>query len=150
MMSTACKKRQTLVRRRLMMSTACKKGSACRNLIIFDRLQSISFSAAIVVYEIRMTDVISFSAAISAVWAPLFDEISCLCSALGTAVCAQHWAPLFDEMRIFDVISFSAAISACEKDGQWQRVATILGKMTRAELVDTILGRYPEFQRRHA
>eukprot|EP00973_Karenia_brevis_P025300 3490118-Karenia_brevis.AAC.1 len=48
---------------------------------------------------------------------------SAVWSALGTAVCAQHWAPLFDEMRMFDVISFSAAISACEKDGQCPTVA---------------------------
>eukprot|EP00973_Karenia_brevis_P034680 4785837-Karenia_brevis.AAC.1 len=28
-----------------------------------------------------------------------------------------------------DVISFSAAISACEKGGQWQRVAPLLNEM---------------------
>eukprot|EP00973_Karenia_brevis_P081935 11360137-Karenia_brevis.AAC.1 len=30
-----------------------------------------------------------------------------------------------------DVVSFSAAISACEKGGQWQRVAPLLNDMHR-------------------
>eukprot|EP00973_Karenia_brevis_P001183 161986-Karenia_brevis.AAC.1 len=34
-----------------------------------------------------------------------------------------------------DVISFSAAISVCEKGGQWQRVAPLLDEMKRPGVV---------------
>ncbi|CAE8614947.1 unnamed protein product, partial [Polarella glacialis] len=85
-------------------------------------------------------DVISYNAAMSACvkagqWQlalgllslmPLFDRISCSI-AISACASAAQWKPALEllknmpELRIFpNVISYSAAITSCEKGGQWQ------------------------------
>eukprot|EP00973_Karenia_brevis_P071854 9985775-Karenia_brevis.AAC.1 len=50
---------------------------------------------------------------------------------------------LFYELRreglLPDMITFSAAISACEKGGQWERVAPLLDEMRRKDLVPNVI-----------
>ena len=37
------------------------------------------------------------------------------------------------------MISFSAAISACEKGGQWERALSLLGKMRKAGITSNVI-----------